>query len=223
VIPLEEIELVEKLKKRDARAFEQLIRKFNVPIFNLLYRMTGVREEAEDLAQEVFVNVYKKIALFRGESPLSTWIYRIAYNLCMNRRKYLGRRRDRERQEFDDAAERNIVESASMATSAKVARPDEMAEGLQMERLVQEAISALDEEHRVILVLRDVQNMTYEEISEITGLAAGTVKSRLHRARALLREVMAQTPGTALPGSARLLLDAWAARFRDQRPEAEES
>jgi RNA polymerase sigma-70 factor (ECF subfamily) len=153
--------------------------------------MTGVREEAEDLAQEVFITVYRKIELFRGDSPLSTWIYRIAYNLCMNRRKYLSRRHDRDRQDFDDVAEHNIVESASMATSAKVERPDEMVEGLQMERLVQDAISALDEEHRVILVLRDVQNMSYEEISEITGLAAGTVKSRLHRARLALKERLA--------------------------------
>lgn len=184
----DEILFVQSLKTRDKRSFEQLIAKFQTPIFNLLYRMTGVREEAEDLAQEVFITVYKKIELFRGESPLATWIYRIAYNLCMNRRKYLGRRRDRDRQPFDEAAERSIVASGTMSTSSQVSRPDEMAEGLQMERLVQEAISALDEEQRVILVLRDVQNMSYESISEITGLPAGTVKSRLHRARMALKE-----------------------------------
>jgi RNA polymerase sigma-70 factor (ECF subfamily) len=182
---------VHSLKARDQRAFEQLITKYQSPIFNLLYRMTGVREEAEDLAQEVFVTVYKKIDLFRGEAPLATWIYRIAYNLCMNRRKYLGRRRDRERQPFDEVAERVVVASGTMSTSAQISRPDEMAEGLQMERLVQEAISALDDEQRVILVLRDVQGMSYESISEITGLPAGTVKSRLHRARMALKERLA--------------------------------
>jgi RNA polymerase sigma-70 factor, ECF subfamily len=184
----EEIEFVQSLKARDKRAFDQLISKFETPIFNLLYRMTGVREEAEDLAQEVFITVYRKIDLFRGDAPLATWIYRIAYNLCMNRRKYLGRRRDRDRQAFDEVAERNIVESGTMSTSSQVSRPDEMAEGHQMERLIQDAITALDEEQRVILVLRDVQNMSYESISEITGLPAGTVKSRLHRARMALKE-----------------------------------
>jgi RNA polymerase sigma-70 factor, ECF subfamily len=182
---------VQSLKAHDAHAFEQLITRFKTPIFNLLYRMTGVREEAEDLAQEVFITVYRKIDLFRGESPLATWIYRIAYNLCMNRRKYLGRRRDRDRQVFDEAAERGIVESGTMSTSAQVSRPDELAEGHQMERLIQEAITALDEEQRVILVLRDVQGMSYESISDITGLPAGTVKSRLHRARMALKERLA--------------------------------
>jgi RNA polymerase sigma-70 factor (ECF subfamily) len=182
---------VQSLKARDKHAFEQLIAKFKTPIFNLLYRMTGVREEAEDLAQEVFITVYRKIELFRGESPLTTWIYRIAYNLCMNRRKYLGRRRDRDRQPFDETVEHDVVRSGTMSTSSQVSRPDEMAEGLQMERLIQDAITALDEEQRVILVLRDVQNMSYESISEITGLPAGTVKSRLHRARMALKERLA--------------------------------
>jgi RNA polymerase sigma-70 factor, ECF subfamily len=188
---LEEAEFVQRLKERDKRAFEELISRHQTQIFNLLYRMTGVREEAEDLVQEVFVNVYKKIALFRGDSPLATWIYRIAYNACTNRRKYLRRRRDRDRQPLDEIAERRIVDSGTMSTSARLARPDEEAEGLEMERLVQDAISALDEEQRAILVLRDVQNVAYEEIAAITGLPIGTVKSRLHRARMALKERLA--------------------------------
>lgn len=180
-----------KLKARDPRSFEQLVSGYKTQIFNLLYRMTGTREEAEDLAQEVFITVFQKIDLFRGEAPLATWIYRIAYNLCMNRRKYLGRRHDRERQVFDELTERSIVESGTMTTSSQISRPDELVEGFQMERLVQDAISALDEEQRVILVLRDIQNMAYDDISAITGLPAGTVKSRLHRARMALKERLA--------------------------------
>jgi RNA polymerase sigma-70 factor, ECF subfamily len=191
VIPHSEKRLMRKLKARDPRAFYEIVSRYQTPIFNLLYRMTGVREEAEDLAQEVFLTVFNKIELFRGESPLATWIYRIAYNLCQNRRKYLGRRHDRDRQVFDESAERSMVPSGTMSTSSRVSRPDEMAEGLETERFVQDAIGALDEEHRVILVLRDIQNMSYEEISEITGLPAGTVKSRLHRARMSLKERLA--------------------------------
>jgi RNA polymerase sigma-70 factor, ECF subfamily len=187
----DESEIVQKLKARDAGAFEQLIAKYQTQIFNLLYRMTGVREEAEDLAQEVFVNVYRKIGLFREESPLGTWIFRIAYNACKNRRKYLHRRRDRDRQPFDETVERHVIESGTMSTSSRVSRPDELAEGFEMERLVQAAISALEEEQRVILVLRDIQSFAYEDISEITGLPIGTVKSRLHRARMALKERLA--------------------------------
>jgi len=152
--------------------------------------MIGVHEEAEDLAQEVFITVFEKIDSFRGESSLATWIYHIAYNLCKNRLRYLGRRHDRNRQVFDEMAERNVVESGTMSTSAQVSRPDEMAEGFEMERLIQDGITSLDEEQRVIIVLRDIQNMSYEEISEITGLPAGTVKSRLHRARMTLKEYL---------------------------------
>jgi RNA polymerase sigma-70 factor, ECF subfamily len=187
----EESAFVQRLKERDASSFEHLIARYQTQIFNLLYRMTGSREEAEDLAQEVFVNVYRKIDLFRGESPLATWIYRIAYNACTNRRKYLRRRRDKDRQPYDEAVEMRIVGSRSMSTSAHLPQPDEEAEGLEMERLVQSAISALDDEQRAILVLRDVQNVPYEEISEITGLPIGTVKSRLHRARMALKERLA--------------------------------
>ncbi|MDD5306879.1 MAG: sigma-70 family RNA polymerase sigma factor [Deltaproteobacteria bacterium] len=191
MIPYSEKRLIRRLNARDPRAFDQILSKYQTPIFNLLYRMTGVREEAEDLAQEVFLTIFNKIDLFRSESPLATWIYRIAYNLCKNRRKYLGRRHDRERQVFDEIAERSMVPSGTMSTSSRVSRPDELVEGFEMERFVQDAIGALDEEHRMILVLRDIQNMSYEEISEITGLAAGTVKSRLHRARMSLKERLA--------------------------------
>lgn len=184
-------EILEKLRERDAAAFGRLVGSAQTRIFNLLYRMTGVREEAEDLTQEVFVSVYRKIGLFRGDSPLMTWIYRIAYNACKNRRKYLHRRRERDRQPLDEAAERRAVESGTMSTSAQVSRPDELVEGFETERLVQEAITALDEEQRAILVLRDVQGVCYEEIAEITGLPIGTVKSRLHRARMALKERLA--------------------------------
>ncbi len=83
---------VRKLKKRDSRAFEVLMSQYQRPVFNLMYRMLGNREEAEDLSQEVFITVFKKVDTFRGEALLSTWIFRIATNICKNRQKYLGRR-----------------------------------------------------------------------------------------------------------------------------------
>ncbi len=182
-----EKKLVRKLKNRDPRAFETLVGRYQGTVFNLIYRMIGAKEEAEDLAQEVFVTIFKKIDSFRGESSLSTWIYRIASNTCKNRQKYLGRRY------FDRPARTVKTEHSSedqglMRTSARISRPDEMVEGFQLERLLQEAINSLEEETRLILVLRDIQGMSYDEISAITRHPLGTVKSRLHRARMSLKE-----------------------------------
>jgi RNA polymerase sigma-70 factor (ECF subfamily) len=178
---------IRKLKRRDPRAFEHLVTEFQGPIFNLIYRMLGNREEAEDLAQEVFITVFKKIDSFRGESSLATWIYRIATNTCKNRKKYLGRHYY-DRPAFTDQVEQIVDRSRVAAASYQLSRPDEMVEGLQTERLIQTAISELDEDQRLILVLRDIQNVSYDEISQITGLPLGTVKSRLHRARMALKE-----------------------------------
>ncbi len=186
VIPGEK-RLVQKLKKRDSQAFERLVNHFRVPIFNLIYRMIGRKEEAEDLAQEVFVTIFKKIDTFRGESSLSTWIYRIATNHCKNRQKYLGRRRGDQpvAKEMEEKAYKGLE---TMRTAAVIERPDELVEGYQAERLIQQCIAELDEEPRLILVLRDVENVSYEDISKITGLPLGTVKSRLHRARMSLKD-----------------------------------
>ena len=149
--------------------------------------MIGDQAEAEDLAQDVFVTVLKAIDGFRGDSKLSTWLYRVAANHCKNRIKYLGRRARGAKRPLDEVADRDALESATMATSATVPRPDEMAQARQMESLIRRALSELDADHRELVVLRDVENMTYEEIQSVTGLAAGTVKSRLHRARLSLQ------------------------------------
>jgi len=186
--PDREQRLIERLRARDQAAFNEIVRLYEGRVYNLVYRMLGNREEARDVGQEVFITVFKAIHLFRGESKFSTWLYRIATNHCKNRLKYLGRRAVFPKTPLDDLSEREQLDSASMSTSAAVERPDRLLEGLEVERLVQEALEELDEDHRLLIVLRDVQNLSYQEISEITQLAEGTVKSRLHRARAALRE-----------------------------------
>ncbi len=189
VSPIDEQRLISRLKRRDGRAFEQLVNRFQGQVFNFIYRMISNREEAEDLAQEVFVSIFKNIDGFRGESSLSTWIYRITANHCKNRRKYLGRRRvERPMNPENENAE---MASSHIPTAVGVSRPDELVEGYQTEVVIQRAIAELDEEQRTILVLRDIQSVSYEDISEITGLALGTVKSRLHRARMTLKDKLA--------------------------------
>ena len=186
---MDEQRLIAKLKRRDSRAFDQLVSRFQGQVFNFIYRMIGNREESEDLAQEVFVSIFKNIDGFRGDSSLSTWIYRITANHCKNRRKYLFRRRVEH--PLNPENENTDMASSCIPTAVGVSRPDELVEGYQTETVIQRAIAELDEEQRTILVLRDIQSVSYEDISEITGLALGTVKSRLHRARMTLKDKLA--------------------------------
>jgi RNA polymerase sigma-70 factor (ECF subfamily) len=177
--------LLRRLRARDERAFRELVDAHRHAVFNLCYRMLGNRAEAEDLAQDVFVAVFKTIDTFREEAKFTTWLYRVAVNHSKNRIKYLARRRDKQRDELDEFAP-DANDAALGPTRA--ARPDRALEGAQLEAQLQAAIATLDEEHRVLVVLRDVEDLSIEEICEITGLPDGTVKSRLHRARAALRK-----------------------------------
>jgi RNA polymerase sigma-70 factor (ECF subfamily) len=190
-----ETKLIERLVARDERAFNELVRAYERRVFALVLRMLGNRAEAEDLAQEVFVQVFKAIGTFRGDSKLSTWIYRIAINLCKNRAKYLRVRHSDEQQELELVAERVPLGEVRRANVGSVERPDEMLAGRQVELIVQRAILDVEPSFRECLVLRDVEELSYEEIEQITGLAAGTVKSRIHRARAMLREIVEKRLG----------------------------
>ena len=186
---------IERLIGRDERAFNQLVEVYEQRVFRLVHRMLGRRDEAEDMAQEVFVQVFKAIGQFRGDSKLSTWIYRIAVNLCKNRIKYLSRRHDGAQDELETVAERAPLSEAKGLTSGAIARPDQVLEGYQAEQIVQRCMAEIEAEFREVLVLRDVEDLSYEEIADITGLADGTVKSRIHRARNLLKQKVEQALG----------------------------
>lgn len=192
---LRERMLIRRLQQRDERAFTEVVRLYQHKVYNLVYRMVGSREEAEDLAQEVFVTIFKHVDSFRGDAKLSTWIYRIATNHTRNRMKYLGRRSYRQTTELNEAAEHELSGIQPGTIRPHIAGPEAVLAGLQLERAVQAGIAALEPDHREVLVLRDVENLSYEEIAAITGVAEGTVKSRLHRARLALKEHMAKHLG----------------------------
>ncbi len=180
--------LVRRLRERSEKAFRELMELHGDRVYNMTYRMLGNHEEAEDVAQEVFITVFKTIESFREDAKLSTWLYRVTANHCKNRIKYLARRHDRRQAEYDDSLDRSVTPGATAPSPSP--RPDKQLEGVELERLVQEAIAELDEEHRLLVVLRDIEELAYEEICEITSLPEGTVKSRLHRARLALRKKM---------------------------------
>ena len=180
--------LLRRLRDRDERAFTELIAEHRDRVFNITYRMLGNRAEAEDVAQEVFISVFKTIDSFREESKFSTWLYRVTVNHCKNRIKYLARRHERDRDELDETSAQ--ANGAINGAPVRAAQPDKALASAQMERLLQDAIASLDDDHRAVVILRDVEDLSIEEICEITGLPDGTVKSRLHRARLVLRKKM---------------------------------
>ena len=180
--------LLRRLRDRDERAFRELIDDHRDRVFNITYRMLGNRAEAEDVAQEVFITVFKTIDSFREESKFSTWLYRVTVNHCKNRIKYLARRHDRDRDELDETSQQ--TNGAVTGLPVRDPAPDKALQSAQMEKLLQEAIAGLDDDRRAVVILRDVEDLSIEEICEITGLADGTVKSRLHRARLVLRKKM---------------------------------
>jgi RNA polymerase sigma-70 factor (ECF subfamily) len=179
--------LVRRLRDRDEKAFREITEQYGSRVFNLTYRMLGNREEAEDVAQEVFITVFKSIDSFRGDSKFSTWLYRITANHCKNRIKYLARRHDRQQSEYEEDVLRQNPESQLTAPTPSP-RPDKQLEGMELEQLMQAALATLDEEQRILIVLRDIEELSYKEICDVTGLPEGTLKSRLHRARLALRQ-----------------------------------
>jgi RNA polymerase sigma-70 factor, ECF subfamily len=182
--------LIARLRQRDERAFSEVVRLHGDKVFNLVLRMVGTRAEAEDIAQEVFVTVFKSIDSFRGDAKFTTWLLRIAANHSKNRIKYLARRAT-DRNGLDGASEAQLADHGRAPVQGHIDAPDALLEAAEMERIMQDAIATLDDEHRLLVVLRDIEDLSYEEIGHITGLPEGTVKSRLHRARMALKEHMA--------------------------------
>jgi RNA polymerase sigma-70 factor, ECF subfamily len=184
---------VARLRARDERAFEELVIQYGDRVFSLVLRLVGDRAEAEDIAQEVFVTVFKSIETFRGEAKLSTWLLRIAANHAKNRIKYLARRAGDGRG-LDGAPEAAMADLGKTGVHGHVRAPDAALEAAERGNALERAIAALEEDQRLVVILRDVEELSYEEICEVTGLPEGTVKSRLHRARLLLKQWLGDEP-----------------------------
>ncbi len=181
---------IESAQRGDSESFERIVIAYQQRIFNLAFRLLGDKEEAEDLTQEVFLNVYKHLSSFRGDSQFSTWIYQVTLNHCRNRFKYLKRRFHQSTESLDDPLqsgegdlERELPDEADL--------PEEALHRRQVQKLVQIAVQRLRPDYKEVIVLRDIQELSYQEISEVLGLPEGTIKSRLHRARWELKELLA--------------------------------
>ena len=164
-------DLIERIGRGDREAFDNLVLKYRKRVMGVAARMLGDPVEAEDLAQDVFVKVFYASKSFRGQSLFSTWLYRITANACLNRRRKLKRE------------ERVINDEIEPALSGGDSNPHSLLENKELKAFLERAIRAIPEEQRLVLILRDIEGLSYEEIAEALALELGTVRSRLHRAR----------------------------------------
>ncbi len=177
--------LVSKLKRKDPAAFEALVKSHQHRVYDFCVRMVSDRDEAFDLTQEIFVSIHQHLDKFRADAKLTTWIFRIARNHCLNRLKYLKRRGKGRSDEWGEANELAINDSVGAPS-----RPDDQLEAARERDLVHRAVAQLEDDQRMLVSLRDIEGLSYEEIVEITELPIGTVKSRLHRAREKLADIL---------------------------------
>ena len=177
----QDLDLVVRSKAGDTAAYEALVLKYQDRLLNALAHFLGNTATAQDLAQEAFLKAYLRLGDFRGDSQFYTWLYAIARNLAMSHQRQASRRG--RPVDLADGALESVPDAGG-------ADPVGRAMSRDRERLVQEALQALDAEARWIVVLRDVDGRDYEEIAEAAGVPVGTVKSRLHRARMQLRHLL---------------------------------
>ena len=185
-------DLVRRFKSGDRSAFGEIVLRYQHRVFTLCVRWLGDRAVAEEVAQDVFLNLFRGLAEFRGESSLSTYIFRVAVNHCKNKRLY-QHRRAHDRHESIDANPGNDPDLPPPKQLADQGPgTDRSVHRSEAERILEQALGRLDDSQRAILLLRDVEDLPYEEIADILALPKGTVKSRLHRARAELARVLSQ-------------------------------
>lgn len=185
----DDAQLIDEALAGKRAAFGQLVQKYQGRLFNTLLHVVGSREEAEDTCQEAFVQAFVKLETFGGRSAFYTWLYRIAFNLSVSRR-----RRKRAEISIDQHREQTGDEPRDMG-----GEPGEHVLRQEEVERVRGAISALDEQYRAILVLREMEGCCYETIADILELPLGTVRSRLHRARLQLREQLQDVLPENLP------------------------
>ena len=187
---MDEKTMVALAKAGDHRAFEEIVHLYEKKLYSIAYRFTGSEQDALDVCQETFIRVYRFIGGFQETSGFSTWIYRICTNVCKDS---VTRRQRRGETSLDLQDEEG--EEFELPVSDDRYSPERVIEQQELRRDLQAGIDALSPHHREIVVLRDVEGLSYEKISEVLGLEIGTVKSRLNRGREQLRNFLVKLDG----------------------------
>jgi len=174
---------VERAKKGSRDAFARLLQKYEKPVYHHALRMVGSPEDAADLTQEVFLKVWLGLPAFQGESSFSTWLYRLTGNACID---FLRREKKRRGDASLDDGERDLASHLP----DPAAGPQREAEREELQKGVREGLLRLSQDHREVLVLREIDGLSYEEIGQVLNLNPGTVKSRIARARQALAKIL---------------------------------
>ncbi len=183
-----DFELVKAAKKGDQEAFSELVEKYSHQVFALCIKILNDYGEAEDLTQEVFLKVYKNIKKFKGKSKFSTWLYQITLNAAINRVNYLKKRHHYDISSINVTSVRGGDEDYGIDLADPSRTSEDDVIGKETYQIILKAINELPEEFRVVILLRDVEEKSYQEIAEILNVPEGTVKSRIHRAREILKK-----------------------------------
>lgn len=183
---LSDEELIIEFQKEKVDAFNELVIRYKDKVVNFLYRYTGDRDEAEDLAQDAFVKLYRSKNLYKEIAKFSTWFYTIAINTAKTDARKKSRYNALSISDYDPENEKDYE------IPANVLAPDEVANAKIENYYIQKAIDSLEDSFKEVIILRDIEDMDYEEIAQVTGLPLGTVKSRINRGREKLKKLLSE-------------------------------
>ncbi|HEY0096701.1 MAG TPA: sigma-70 family RNA polymerase sigma factor [Archangium sp.] len=188
----DDLTLVKRVRDGDQRAFKLLVERYQRKVYAVALGMLKDKEEAMDVSQEAFVKVYKYLDHFKGDSSFYTWLYRITVNICidvMRRKNSAGG----EMEEFDESAPMDLSEARIGALGSRLGtNPQKSALRRELAEKIQEALASVPEKHRAILLLREVEGMSYEDLSRTLDIPKGTVMSRLFHARAKVQKILSE-------------------------------
>lgn len=188
--------LIDSARQGDQDAFAQLIRLYEKRIFALTLRMCRNPADAEEAAQEAFLAAWQGLAFFRGDSSFSTWLYRLASNACVDLLRRESRHRSAAGPSLND-------EDVSVDAVDPAPTPHMLAEQAELRRQIEDGLAALPEDYRQVLILREIHQRSYDEISEILSLDLGTVKSRINRGRKRLRKFLLESGNFSVPSASK--------------------
>ena len=187
--------LVKAAQTGDAQAFRALVERYQRRVVQLALAMTKDADEAMDIAQETFVRVHRYLPSFKGDSSFFTWTYRIAMNLCLDAQRRKGRLERVDVEQGDEAE----IEAAMDPPSAALAGPQRQALNAELRDRIEEALASLSDNHRAILLLREVEGLSYEDLAKVLGIRKGTVMSRLFHARLKMQNKLREYLGEEAP------------------------
>lgn len=177
-------DLVLRAKNGDMQAFEQIVLQYEKLVYNIAYKIFSNAEDAKDVSQDVFIKLYRNISKYEGTSSFKTWLYTIAYNTCIDEIRKRKKAKISSMDKMIEGDENNFERQFA----SNEPTPEQQVLIKEEISAVERAINKLNEDHKMIIVLRDIRQLSYDEIVQITGLSLGTVKSRINRARKKLKE-----------------------------------